>query len=295
MVNDKDTDFLDLSGVHEPKANSELLDASRFPVLEGMSAIYLRILNGASRVMHVSKGVEMLHEGDTPHDLYFVYSGKLEIGKHIDGELRIVAQLHPGDVYGEFGVLRRKSRYASAFTAESSRIIRVELSTVHQIMEADAGFRKRLEKLLRQRVLDSFFFSHPAFRDLPIESRAFLVGDLPTRYVERGTRLFSQGDAPAGIHLILSGEVEVRHLNREQQETLLEIRRDGDMLGELTQQQGKELAYSAIASSDLDILPLNKQVLQTIRDKHPETAKALEEYINKRAIQSIKRIKENLA
>lgn len=293
-MTDHNTEFLDLSGVHEPRAHSEILDAAHFPVLEGMSTIYLRILNGASRVMHVSKGVEMLHEGDTPHDLYFVYSGKLDIGKHIDGELKIVTQLHPGDVYGEFGVLRRKSRYASVFTAESSRIIRVELSTVQQIMEADAGFREHLEKLLCQRMLDSFFFSHPAFRGLPADIRASMVRDLPTRYVERGTRLFSQGDAPTGIYLIISGEAEVRHTSPSQEETLVEIRRDGDILGELTQHQGKELAYSAIAASDLDILPLNKQLLQTIREKHPATAKALEEHINKRAKQTIQRLKENL-
>jgi CRP-like cAMP-binding protein len=292
-MDEHDTEFLDLSGVHDPRGQ-ETLDAARFPILDGMSPIYLRVLNGASRVMHVSKGVEMLHEGDTPHDFYFIYSGKLDIGKHVDGKLKRVAQLNPGDVYGEFGALRKKSRYTSVFTAESSSIIRVELSTVQQIMEADSAFRERLEKLLRQRMLDSFFFSHPAFRELPANIREPMARNLPTQYVERGNRLFSQGDAPMGIHLIISGEAEVRHTKASQEETLLESRRDGDILGELTQHQGKELAYSAIATSDLDTLPINKQLLQTIREKHPATGKALEAYISQRAARTIQRLKENL-
>jgi len=294
MVSERDMEFLDLSGVHEPQAKPEQLDATRFPVLEGMTAIHLRILNSTSRVMHVSEGVELLHEGDTPHDLYFVYSGKLEIGKHIDGELKILASLKPGDVYGEFGILRKKSRYASVFTVEPSRIIRVELSTIYQIMEADTTLKKRLETLLYQRILDSFFFSHPAFRHMPTDIRATLTRELKTKYVERNTRLFSQGDTPTGVYLILSGEAEVRHLNRSQKETLLEVRRDGDILGELTQNHGKALAYSAIASGNLDLLPLNRQTMQAIRELHPETAKALETYINDRAARTVERIKKNL-
>jgi len=292
-MSEQNHEFLDLSGIRPPQEQMELLNGKDFPILEGMSAINLRILNSASRIMHVSKGVEMLHEGDTPHDLYFVCNGKLSIGRQIGGQLKRLAYLHPGDVYGEFGALRRKSRYASVFTAEPSRIIRVDLTAVQQVLEADSNFRGHLSQLLSHRMLDSFFFSHPVFEKLPDDVRAALAKELPTRFAKRGERIFSQGETPKGIYIILSGEVEIRYLNRAKAEVLLEIRRDADMLGELAQNHGKSLAYSAVAASDLDMLRLDKDAMRTLESRHPATFKTLGAFIDKRAEYTIQRLKEN--
>ena len=91
-----DSDFLDLSGVRVPKDHAALLNAKRFPLLQGLSPVSMRTLQQSARIMHVSKGVEMLHEGDTPHDLYFVETGKLAIGKQVGTQLRVIAQIGPG-------------------------------------------------------------------------------------------------------------------------------------------------------------------------------------------------------
>ncbi len=292
-MNGRNQDFLDLSGIRPPQAQAELLNEHDFPILKGISPINLRILNSASRVMHVSKGVEMLHEGDTPHDLYFVSQGELSIGRRIGNEPKLLGRLHAGDVYGEFGALRRRSRTASVFTEQPSRIIRVDLDAVHQVLEADPDFRQRLNDLLRLRMLDSFLFTHPVFRGLPAETRAALAKELPTEFIPRGERIFSQGDAPKGIYLILSGEVEVRYLNRAGAEVLLEIRRDSDMLGELARNHGKELAYSAVASSDVDLLKMDQESMRILEKHHAATFKKLSTFIDKRAEHTIRRLKEN--
>ncbi len=289
-----DSDFLDLSGVQPPKDQATLLNAGRFPLLEGLSAVSMRTLQQSARIMHVSKGVELLHEGDTPHDLYFIETGRLAIGKQVGTQLRVIAKLGPGDIYGEFGVLRRKSRYASVYTIEPSRIIRVDIPAIQQVLESDRTFRESLTRMLTKRMLDSFFFSHPVFATMPAEARAMLSRQLPIRFFEGGTRLFSQGDAPASVLLILSGEVEVRYLNKSGAEILLEIRRDNDLLGEVATKNGTQLAYSAIAASGTDVLELNAETLRTLRDAYPAIANALDTYIDKRTAQTVKRLKENL-
>jgi len=292
-MSEQNHEFLDLSGIRPPQEQMELLNAKDFPILRGVSAINLRILNSASRIMHVSKDVELLHEGDTPHNLYFVCNGKLSIGKQISGKFKMLTHLYPGDIYGEYGALRKRSRYASVFTAEPSRIIRVDLTAVQQVLEADSCFRDRLTQLLSNRMLDSFFFSHPVFKKLPGDVRTALAKELPTRFAKRGDRIFSQGETPRGIYIILSGEVEVRYLNRAKAEVLLEIRRDADMLGELAQSHGKSLAYSAVAASDLDMLRLDKEGMRILESHHPATFKMLSTFIDKRAEYTIQRLKEN--
>lgn len=287
-------DFLEFSGVREPRAKGDLLNAKDFPILEGMSPLHLRILNDSSRMMHVSKGVEMLHEGDAPHDLYFVLAGKLAIAKRVGSQLKVLAQLKHGTIYGEFGALRRKSRYASVYTAEPSKVVRVELSAIQQVLDVDPEFKNRLTLLLKHRMLDSFFFSHPVFQKLPNTTRTELAKELPTKFFERGTRLFTQGEKPASLYLILSGEVEVRYLNHAKEEVLLEIRRDNDLLGEVALKGGAELAYSSVAASDLDVLVLDKPAMDLMRKRHQETYAELESHINKRASRTVARLKENI-
>jgi CRP-like cAMP-binding protein len=290
-----DSDFFDLSGVRLPKDQAALLNAKTFPLLQGLTPVSMRILQQSAKIMHVSKGVEMLHEGDTPHDLYFIERGKLAIGKQVGTQLRVIAQLGPGNIYGEFGVLRKKARYASVYTVEPSRVIRVEISAIQQVLESDAKFKEHLTKLLTQRMLDSFFFSHPVFTGMPVETRNALSRALEIRFFPRGSRIFSQGEMPTGVFLILSGEVEVRYLNKAGSEVLLEIRRDNDLLGEVATKNGTELAYSAIAASDVDVLELNQKTMAVLRKHHAAATNQLESYIDKRMAQTVKRLKENQA
>ena len=289
-----DDDFLDLSGIHAESQKRELLSDSEFPILEGLSPLSLRILNNASRLMNVSKGVELLHEGDAPHDLFFIKQGKIAIGRQSGTQLKVIAQLGAGDIYGEFGVLRKKSRYASVYTAEPSVIVRVELSATQQVLEADSDFHKRLELLLTRRVLDSFFFSHPVFHALPQTGRSELVKTLPIHFYERDSQIFSQGDKPEGVYLILSGEVEIRYRRSSDEESLLEIRRDNDVLGEVANKNGTEMAYSAVATSNVDMLILDKEVMKTLHDQHPKSFESLDSYIKKRAERTVMRLKENV-
>lgn len=287
-------EYLDLSGISNPEGKMEVLSEKDFPILKGLSPLSMRILNNACRIMNVSKDVEMLHEGDTPHDLYFIKKGTMSIGRKSGTQLKVIAQLKSGEVYGEFGALRRKSRYASVYTAEPSTIIRVELSAIQQVLDADKSFRERLETLLKKRMLDSFFSSHPVFNQLTPQVRKELASSLPAHFYDRDVRIFAQGRPPQGIYLILSGEVEVRYTNRHGEERLLEIRRDNDLLGEVANKNGTELAYSAVAASDVDMLVLDMSGMKKIHDSHPLTYRNLETYINKRAERTVVRLRENM-
>ncbi|MDX8396218.1 MAG: cyclic nucleotide-binding domain-containing protein [Mariprofundaceae bacterium] len=292
---DNNSNFLELSGIHNVSFNKDTLSAMDFPILKDLSPLSMKILNSYCRKMYVSKDVELLHEGDTPHDIYFVKSGKLSVARQSGTQLKVISQLQKGDIYGEFGLLRKKARYASVFTSEESEIIRVEISAVQQVLEADQEFKLELEKLLTQRMLDSFFFTHPVFHSLPEESRSKLSKDLPIAFFKRNKRIFAQGDSPHGIYLILSGEAEVRFQYKKEHEKLLEIRRNNDILGEVANNSGTQLAYSVVTASDLDVLLLDNKTMDILKSFHPETFRNLENYINKRTARTVTRLKDNMS
>jgi len=285
-------DFLDLSNINI--ITHSLLSEEEFPILKGLSPLNMRILNGSSRVLEIDQGVETLHEGDNPRDLYFIRKGCVSITKNNGQQRTVIANLKAGNVFGEFSILRNKPRYASVYTAEASEIIRINAAAVHQVLEADQAFKDRLQAMLSQRMLNSFLFSHPIFQTLPQNLRLQFSKDLKTIFRPVDSQLLTQHEEVQGMMLILSGSIEIYHRDHSGKEHLIEIRRDHDVIGELTSNQGKTSAYSAIASSDLDILPLNHQAMLYIKKHHPETLKRLEAYIHKRAQHTAKRLTDIL-
>ncbi len=184
--------------------------------------------------------------------------------------------------------MQKRNRYATVRTETPSRIIRVDTAAALQVLEADSVFRYRLNQLLKYRKVSAFFSAHPVFQDLPADTRSEFAAALPVCMVHRGERIFAQGDRSTGIVFILSGTAEVHHVTPSGEEVLIDMRRDLDMLGELT--EGKRLAYSATAASDADLLIMNYEALRFLQKRHSDTAKRLDEFIHRHAKESLQRI-----
>jgi len=282
--------FLDLSNINI--VSNSFLSEDIFPILRGLSPLSIRILNGSGRILNIDRGVEALHEGDNPRDLYFIRKGAVSISKDYGKKRQTIASLNVGDIFGEFAILRNKPRYASVFTTEACEIVCINATAVHQVIEADQAFKERLQSTLSQRMLNSFLFTHPIFQTLPDNLRFKFSKDLQTEHISIDRQLLIQGKITQNITLILSGSIEIYHMNHLGKEHLIEIRRDHDVIGELSSNQGKDSAYSAISASDLDTLPLNQQTMLYIKKNHSETFKRLEIYIHKRAQHTAKRLLE---
>ncbi|MDQ6983768.1 MAG: cyclic nucleotide-binding domain-containing protein, partial [Ghiorsea sp.] len=183
MAKINDDGYLELSGVNN-KVFQDVLNAEKFSILSDLSPLSLRVLNQASHVLQVAQGVEMMHAGDTPHDLYFISKGSVSIGKRTNGEMKVVAKLIAGNLYGEYGALRGKTRFASVYTAEPSEIISVDLNAVKQVFDADNDFRDRVYQVMQERLLNSFLFSHTAFRKISSDARNILAKDLKVTELE---------------------------------------------------------------------------------------------------------------
>lgn len=278
MAKINDDGYLELSGVNN-KVFQDVLNAEKFSILSDLSPLSLRVLNQASHVLQVAQGVEMMHAGDTPHDLYFINKGAVSIGKRTDGEMKVVAKLIAGSFYGEYGALRGKTRFASVYTAEPSEIIRVDLNAVKQVFNADADFKDRVYKVMQERLLNSFLFSHPAFRKISSEVRNILAKDLKVVELERDEMLFNEGDSADKYYMILSGEAEVS-INLNDISTVIEVRRENGVLGEVRANKGEIYAYGAYAANSLDLIVLDKESMQSIQKAYPEALTLLNQIMN---------------
>lgn len=92
------------------------------------------------------EGKTIIREGGYANDLYAIEDGTVEVER--DGE--VVAELGPGDVFGEQGLLEKQARTATVRATSSVRLIRIEhweLSRMkHAMPEVVEELRRKVEE-----------------------------------------------------------------------------------------------------------------------------------------------------
>lgn len=89
-------------------------------------------------------GARLMREGDYSNEIVAIESGTAEV---IEGG-RKVADLGPGDVFGEIGVLTRDLRTATVVATSPMRLIRL---TTWEVKRLPAETRARLAELVESR------------------------------------------------------------------------------------------------------------------------------------------------
>ena len=79
-----------------------------------------------------------------------------------------------------------------------------------------------------------------------------------------GEVLFAQGDAPAGIHAILSGQAQVVGLTAEGVEVLMAVLRPGEWTGFLACLDGGPYAFTVAASEPMEVFSLSLSHVQRL-------------------------------
>lgn len=284
-----DEGFLELSGVNR-NALHEDLNVEKFPILQGLTPLSLRVINQSCRVMNIAQGVEMMHAGDTPHDLYFITKGSFHIVKMHDGKMQPIATLGPGHLYGEYGALRGKTRYASVVAAEPSSLIRVDLHSIQQVLDADSHFKARVYDLMRSRMLNSFLFGHKAFSHLSEDAREQVSNFLQLKEFVRDDVIFAAGEKANAYYLILSGEVEIC-CGSSKNQIVMEIRRDNDVLGETRLENGSKWAYTAQAANSVDLIILDQMAMNAIHKTDASVMPKLNQMMGAQMKETIPKIK----
>ncbi|MDX8410137.1 MAG: cyclic nucleotide-binding domain-containing protein [Mariprofundales bacterium] len=282
-------EYLDLSGIMLGSM-SGVLDAKVFPLLEDVSPVHLRVLEASCRVFSLAKGVELIREGDEPDGLYFVISGSFAITKMRKEKRLVVTTLAPGDVFGEYGLMRDKTRYAGVVAACDSKVAHVAYSAVRQVIEVNQPLRERLTELMNGRIISTFFRAHPVFSSLNDAQMQELRPLIALKSLKTGQRLIEHGQKIHAIYLIVSGEIAMEAESSDGEVMLVDIRRDGGFIGEISYCNKKANFGTATAICSSDVLVLDDAALTAIKQLHPNGHVALMTTIKTLAQQSASRI-----
>lgn len=76
-----------------------------------------------SPVIIVTEGKDIIKQGDPSHHAYYIKSGRAEVIVEEEGHSLVLAEIYPGEVFGEIGVLESENRSASVRAVEKCIVI----------------------------------------------------------------------------------------------------------------------------------------------------------------------------
>jgi CRP/FNR family cyclic AMP-dependent transcriptional regulator len=100
---------------------------------------------------------------------------------------------------------------------------------------------------------------HPIFRELDQAALDQLCRYAKTRAVKRGTIICSQGDPGNSLFAVVKGTVRIGVTSAEGREAVFNIIEPGEVFGEIALLDGRERTADAVATSDCELLVVDRR------------------------------------
>lgn len=100
----------------------------------------------------ITKGKEIVKQGEPSHHAYFIKSGLAEVIIEEDGRRLVVAEIGPGEVFGEIGVLEAEGRSASVRAVEKCVVVPLSKKEMQQRIDnvEDIVVRSLIDVLIKR-------------------------------------------------------------------------------------------------------------------------------------------------
>ena len=113
------------------------------------------------------------------------------------------------------------------------------------------------------------------FASLPESVRADMLSRAHGRVFAAGQWVFSRGDEPEGLYVVIEGIIRLSGVTREGRETILDFYGPGFWFGEISMLDGGRRMYDAVTEGHLLVLQLGAPDLEQLLEMHPAFSRAL--------------------
>ncbi len=100
----------------------------------------------------LGSGEILFHEGDHGEDMFVVQSGRIRITKAVGGEERVLAEMTPGEFFGEMAILNHEPRNATAVATEPTVVLVYDKGAFEQMLIGNPGIAVRMVYKLAARL-----------------------------------------------------------------------------------------------------------------------------------------------
>jgi CRP-like cAMP-binding protein len=119
----------------------------RIPVFAGLGDDDLEKIAALAAEVSVPSGKELVREGDYSYDVLVIEEGTASVERGGD----VIAELGPGDVIGEMGVLERSQRNATVVAMSSMMLVTLTSWDIRKLNKSTPAVVEHLRSLVEQR------------------------------------------------------------------------------------------------------------------------------------------------
>ncbi|MEK0314714.1 cyclic nucleotide-binding domain-containing protein [Cohnella sp. 56] len=248
-------------------------------LLRGIPDSELRIAAASIELVSFGDGRPLLIEGDTGSDCYFIQRGTVQVAsRNLVGESLLLAELGPGALVGEIGLLRKERRTATVKAVGEVEALRLDRRSFELLAERSPLFHESLLLTVRIRMIHRMLRKASIWSDIPDAELRGLAEITTVRRMKKGELLVHAGAELDSFYMLAGGSVEVRSPNKRK--TVL---RAGDFFGEIGLLTDTPSEASVTASEDGELLVMGKSEFHYILDYYPPVRRQFMEMLRIRA------------
>lgn len=249
------------------KARTEILRL--VPFLTEVPEEELEALWERSIVRKFSAGQKIISQDDFGHSMYIVLSGSVSICKRAENGARVpLATLEQaGKFFGEFALLGRGQRSATASAIQESELLEIEKRRFDILCRRHAEVLQKLETVYHQRAITTYMGAHAFIGQLPPAELAKLTERATMQKFARNDLVCRTGDRADRIMLVKDGVLKAVRPKDDGGLSILAYFNTHDLIG-----VGDALkrGYDLVALGQVEIIYLQREQFEELETCAPE-------------------------
>lgn len=187
----------------------EKAEGNGVPLLEALSSEAFLALLKECPLREYSMHEVVLEQGRPGNSFFVILAGRVRVFREEGSGRRELAILEEGAFFGEMALLTGAPRSAWVVAeVDDTRLLEIPSATVRRLSIRYPSVAEGMASLVRKRILSNVMGSEPLFAGLKRNERQALADRFEAREAESGEVLMSQGAAPAGLVVAVSGRLK---------------------------------------------------------------------------------------
>jgi voltage-gated potassium channel len=120
---------------------------ARIPLFRELTAAHIADIMRCLRAQKIDAGAIITRRGDPAHAMYLIADGEVEIRLH-----HKTVRLGAGHFFGEVAALKRARRSATAIAVTTTRLLVLDATDLHALMEQEPQIASRIQDAARTRI-----------------------------------------------------------------------------------------------------------------------------------------------
>jgi CRP-like cAMP-binding protein len=276
----------------EAPAEEEPETATEFHLFSDLNPEEFTQIYEKLRSVKIPRGVRICRDGESGDSIFIIAQGEAEVTKKNQlGEERLLGRLGPGSFFGEFGYFTDGNRHATVEAVTDLELLEIEKAEIDLIIQKYPQVKEVMYRFYKERVLDNLLVMSPLTALLSVEDRQKLISKFQFQEFKQGETIVKEGEPGDAMFLIKSGRAEVTTIDPKDHRKLTLARLGaGEFFGEVSLIKNKPRTATITALIPVELLVINRQSLDELTNEHPEMVSLLEQTIEKRVEDTIKKI-----